>query len=71
MKTPGRDWYAVPITELGLSARALRLAAAAGAATVGQLRDLTAVELFGTKSFGETLKEVSDKLAERGLHLRG
>jgi len=71
MKTPDRDWYAVPVTELGLSARAQRLADAAGATTVGQLCDLTTVELFGTKSFGETLKEVSDRLAERGLHLRG
>jgi hypothetical protein len=31
---------------------------------------LSAVEFFGTKSFGETLKEVTAKLAERGLHLR-
>ena len=69
MMTPN-DYCTVPLAELGLSARALRLAQAAGAITVGQLCQLSAVEFFGTKSFGETLKEVTAKLAERGLHLR-
>jgi DNA-directed RNA polymerase alpha subunit len=71
MMTPKRDWYTVPLAELGLSARAQRLAEASGVTTVGQLCDLSAVELFGTKSFGESLKEVITKFGERGLHLRG
>jgi DNA-directed RNA polymerase alpha subunit len=66
------DWHSIPLTELGLSARSLWIAERAGATTVGQLCDLSAVELFSHTGFSETaFREIPAKLAEHGLRLRG
>src|SRR5262245_18687062 len=56
--------------DLGLSVRSAKLATRLGATTVGELARFTADELLSAKCFGETsLKEVREKLAERGLRL--
>jgi hypothetical protein len=56
--------------DLELSIRASNLAKRVGARTVRDLAQLTAEELLSTNCFGETsLREISSKLAERGLRL--
>jgi DNA-directed RNA polymerase alpha subunit len=56
--------------DLELSIRASNLAKRVGARTVRDLAQLTAEELLSTNCFGETsLREISLKLAERGLRL--
>ena len=56
--------------DLALSVRAAKLARDVGATTVGELAQFTALELLSAKCFGETsLKEIEQKLAERGLRL--
>jgi hypothetical protein len=56
--------------DLVLSVRAAKLAKRVGAATVGDLALFTAAELLSTSCFGETsLREFTEKLAQRGLRL--
>ncbi len=61
-----------PITELALSVRARKCTTRLGITTVGELIRRTAEDLMECKNFGVTsLNEVREKLAERGLKLRG
>jgi hypothetical protein len=56
--------------DLELSVRSARLAKDLGATTVGQLAQFTEDELLSARCFGETsLREIREKLAERGLRL--
>jgi DNA-directed RNA polymerase alpha subunit len=55
---------------LELSVRSARVAERVGATTVGELARFTEEEILETKCFGETsLREIKEKLAERGLRL--
>ncbi|MFM8284909.1 MAG: DNA-directed RNA polymerase subunit alpha C-terminal domain-containing protein [Planctomycetaceae bacterium] len=61
-----------PITELALSVRARKCTTRLGITTIGELIRRTAEDLMECKNFGVTsLNEVREKLAERGLKLRG
>jgi len=61
-----------PITELALSVRARKCTTRLGITSVGELIRRTAEDLMECKNFGVTsLNEVREKLAERGLKLRG
>jgi DNA-directed RNA polymerase alpha subunit len=56
--------------DLELSIRGAKLARDVGATTVGQLVLFTDLELLSAKCFGETsLREIREKLADRGLRL--
>jgi len=56
--------------DLVLSVRGANLAKRVGATTVRELVCLSADELLSAKCFGETsLREISEKLAQRGLRL--
>jgi DNA-directed RNA polymerase alpha subunit len=60
-----------PLESLGLSVRALRCLQSRGVTSVEHLCTFTAVELGEYQSWGEvTLREVRERLAERGLRLR-
>jgi DNA-directed RNA polymerase subunit alpha len=60
------------ITELALSVRARKCTTRLGITTIGELVRRTAEDLMECKNFGVTsLNEVREKLAERGLKLRG
>lgn len=62
----------LPITELNLSVRARKCTTKLGINTIGDLVRRTAEDLLECKNFGVTsLNEVREKLAERGLKLRG
>ena len=62
----------MPITELNLSVRARKCTTKLGIMTVGDLVRRTAEDLLECKNFGVTsLNEVREKLADRGLKLRG
>jgi DNA-directed RNA polymerase subunit alpha len=64
--------FGLPITELSLSVRARKCTTKLGITTVGELVRRTAEDLMECKNFGVTsLNEVREKLAERGLKLRG
>lgn len=77
--TPGEEPVAddqellgLPIGELNLSVRARKCTTKLGIVTVGDLARRTAEDLLECKNFGVTsLNEVREKLAERGLKLRG
>jgi len=60
----------IPITELGLSARALNCLAGQHINTVGDLVAMTEEELLAVRNFGQTsLAEVRDRLAQLDLTL--
>ncbi len=62
----------LPIGELNLSVRARKCTTKLGLTTIGDLIRRTAEDLLECKNFGVTsLNEVREKLAERGLKLRG
>lgn len=64
--------HGMPITELNLSVRARKCTTKLGINTIGDLIRRTAEDLLECKNFGVTsLNEVREKLAERGLKLRG
>jgi DNA-directed RNA polymerase subunit alpha len=61
-----------PIAELNLSVRARKCMVRLGLATIGELVRRTGDDLLECKNFGVTsLNEVREKLAARGLKLRG
>jgi DNA-directed RNA polymerase subunit alpha len=67
-----QEIHGLPITELNLSVRARKCTTKLGIMTVGDLIRRTAEDLLECKNFGVTsLNEVREKLAERGLRLRG
>jgi DNA-directed RNA polymerase subunit alpha len=67
-----QEMHGLPITELNLSVRARKCTTKLGLATIGDLVRRTAEDLLECKNFGVTsLNEVREKLAERGLKLRG
>lgn len=67
-----QEIYNLPITELNLSVRARKCTTKLGIASIGDLVRRTAEDLLECKNFGVTsLNEVREKLAERGLKLRG
>jgi len=67
-----QEIYSLPITELNLSVRARKCTTKLGIATIGELVRRTGEDLMECKNFGVTsLNEVREKLAERGLKLRG
>ena len=60
------------LTDLSLSVRARKCTTKLGIGTIGELIRRTAEDLMECKNFGVTsLNEVREKLAERGLKLRG
>ncbi len=67
-----QEIYLLPIAELNLSVRARKCTTKLGIATIGELVRRTGEDLMECKNFGVTsLNEVREKLAERGLKLRG
>lgn len=72
---PPADEHAIHariITELNLSVRGRKCTTKLGIVTIGELVRLTAEDLLECKNFGvSSLNEVREKLAERGLKLRG
>jgi DNA-directed RNA polymerase subunit alpha len=67
-----QEMHGLPITELNLSVRARKCTTKLGITTIGDLIRRTAEDLLECKNFGVTsLNEVREKLAERGLKLRG
>ncbi|NDC52976.1 MAG: RNA polymerase subunit alpha domain protein [Planctomycetia bacterium] len=64
--------FSLSIGELNLSVRARKCTTKLGIGTIGELVRRTAEDLMECKNFGVTsLNEVREKLAERGLKLRG
>jgi DNA-directed RNA polymerase alpha subunit len=60
-----------PVEDLQLSRRTLTCLRGANVATVGDLTGKTAADLKAIRNFGDaSLREVQQKLAERGLALR-
>jgi DNA-directed RNA polymerase subunit alpha len=69
--TDGTDWFAVPLSTLGLSLRGQRILARLGVTTVGDVCQYSIAEILPGRSFGEiTITELEMKLADRGLRLR-
>jgi DNA-directed RNA polymerase subunit alpha len=67
-----QEIFSRPITELQLSVRARKCTTKLGINSIGELVRRTAEDLMECKNFGVTsLNEVREKLAERGLRLRG
>jgi DNA-directed RNA polymerase subunit alpha len=67
-----QEIHSLPINELNLSVRARKCTSKLGIALIGDLVRRTAEDLLECKNFGVTsLNEVREKLAERGLKLRG
>jgi len=67
-----QEIYGLPIAELNLSVRARKCTTKLGITTIGDLVRRTADDLLECKNFGVTsLNEVRERLAERGLRLRG
>ena len=67
-----QEIYSLPITDLNLSVRARKCTTKLGIGTIGDLVRRTGEDLMECKNFGVTsLNEVREKLAERGLKLRG
>jgi DNA-directed RNA polymerase subunit alpha len=70
--TDDQELLSLPITELNLSVRARKCTSRLGINIVADLVRRTADDLMECKNFGVTsLNEVREKLAERGLKLRG
>jgi DNA-directed RNA polymerase subunit alpha len=64
--------HGLPVTELNLSVRARKCTTKLGITTIGELVRRTGEDLMECKNFGVTsLNEVRERLAERGLKLRG
>lgn len=62
----------LPISELNLSIRARKCVTKLGIITIGELLRRTGEDLLECKNFGDTsLRDVREKLAKRGLKLRG
>jgi DNA-directed RNA polymerase subunit alpha len=67
-----QEIHSLPIGELNLSVRARKCTTKLGIATIGELVRRTGEDLMECKNFGVTsLNEVRERLAERGLKLRG
>jgi DNA-directed RNA polymerase subunit alpha len=67
-----QEIYSLPITDLNLSVRARKCTTKLGIGSIGDLVRRTGEDLMECKNFGVTsLNEVREKLAERGLKLRG
>ena len=67
-----QELHGLPITDLNLSVRARKCTTKLGIGTIGDLVRRTAEDLLECKNFGVTsLNEVRERLAERGLKLRG
>ena len=67
-----QEFLSQSITELNLSVRARKCTTKLGISTISELVRRTAEDLMECKNFGVTsLNEVREKLAERGLKLRG
>jgi DNA-directed RNA polymerase alpha subunit len=67
-----RRQAAKPLSELELSIRATNCLESEGINTVADLCSRTADQLLEVRNFGETtLREVQQKLASHGFHLRG
>jgi len=67
-----QEVYGLSIAELNLSVRARKCTTKLGIGTIGDLVRRTADDLLECKNFGVTsLNEVRERLAERGLRLRG
>ena len=67
-----QELLSLPITELNLSVRARKCTTKLGITSIAELVRRTAEDLMECKNFGVTsLNEVREKLAERGLKLRG
>ncbi|NBW96505.1 MAG: RNA polymerase subunit alpha domain protein [Planctomycetia bacterium] len=67
-----QEIFSLPISELNLSVRARKCTTKLGIATIGELVRRTGEDLMECKNFGVTsLNEVRERLAERGLKLRG
>ena len=67
-----QEVYSLPIGELHLSVRARKCTSKLGLQTIGDIARRTGEDLMECKNFGVTsLNEVREKLAERGLKLRG
>jgi DNA-directed RNA polymerase subunit alpha len=67
-----QEIFGLPIGDLNLSVRARKCTTKLGINSVGDLVRRTAEDLLECKNFGVTsLNEVREKLAERGLKLRG
>jgi DNA-directed RNA polymerase subunit alpha len=65
------EWDNMRIEELGLTERSRNCLKRAGINTVAQLMNATQQDLTSITNFGQTsLKDVTDRLAERGLSLR-
>jgi DNA-directed RNA polymerase alpha subunit len=61
-----------PVEELGLATRTVTCLRKADVTTVGHLLGRTAADLKAIRNFGDaSLREVEQKLAERGLALKG
>jgi DNA-directed RNA polymerase subunit alpha len=70
--TDDQELLSMPISELNLSVRARKCTTRLGINIVADLVRRTAEDLMECKNFGVTsLNEVREKLAERGLKLRG
>ena len=67
-----QEIHGLPIADLNLSVRARKCTTKLGITTIGDLVRRTADDLLECKNFGVTsLNEVRERLAERGLRLRG
>ena len=66
------ELLSLPVSELNLSVRARKCTTKLGINLISELVRRTAEDLMECKNFGVTsLNEVREKLAERGLKLRG
>jgi DNA-directed RNA polymerase subunit alpha len=67
-----QEIHGLPLEELSLSVRARKCMTKLGIGTIGELVRRTAEDLMECKNFGVTsLNEVRERLADRGLRLRG
>lgn len=66
------DLSLVPVTDLALSVRAKKCTTKLGIVTIEELINTDAATLLKCKNFATgSLKEIRDRLAERGLKLKG
>jgi DNA-directed RNA polymerase subunit alpha len=67
-----QEIHSLPIGDLNLSVRARKCMTKLGINSIGELVRRTGEDLMECKNFGVTsLNEVRERLAERGLRLRG
>jgi len=67
-----QEIHGLPLDELSMSVRARKCMTKLGITTIGELVRRTAEDLMECKNFGVTsLNEVRERLADRGLRLRG